>query len=102
MCLGIPMRVIEAGEHVALCERGPERRRIDLALVGPQPVGAWLLTFLDAAREVLSEAQAQQIERALQGLEAALAGRAGEVDAFFADLVGREPQLPAHLRKEDA
>ncbi|HIP52912.1 MAG TPA: HypC/HybG/HupF family hydrogenase formation chaperone, partial [Chromatiales bacterium] len=42
MCLGIPMQVIESGEGVALCRAGDEVRRIDMLLVGRQPVGTWL------------------------------------------------------------
>jgi hypothetical protein len=42
--------------------------------------------------------EAAQTAAALDALDAVLAG-AGEVDAFFADLVEREPQLPAHLKE---
>jgi hydrogenase assembly chaperone HypC/HupF len=97
MCLGIPMRVVEPADHEAWCEGRDGRRLVDLALVGPQPAGAWLLTFLGGAREVLSAESAGQIDRALDALAAVLAGDAAAVDAGFADLVGREPVLPAHL-----
>lgn len=101
MCLGIPMEVIETGEHRALC-RGPAGEvLIDLALVGPQPVGTWLLTFLEAAREVIDADRAEAINQALAALVAAQSGEA-DLDLFFADLVDREPQLPDFLRKDVA
>jgi hydrogenase expression/formation protein HypC len=102
MCIGIPMQVVESGAHHAWC-RGPEGQAlIDLALVGPQEPGTWLLTFLGAAREVLDPAAAAGITAALTGLAAALAGDQAGVDAAFADLSGRTPELPEHLRKAGA
>ena len=97
------MRVVEPMGHRAWCEGRDGRKLVDLALVGPQPAGAWLLTHLDAAREVLTAEAAGQIDRALDALAAALAGDAQGIAAGFADLIGREPQLPPHLvRKEPA
>ncbi|MGL4408363.1 MAG: HypC/HybG/HupF family hydrogenase formation chaperone, partial [Zoogloea sp.] len=45
MCLGVPYCVIEARGWIARCS-GPagEEQQIDLALVGEQPPGTWLLT----------------------------------------------------------
>lgn len=97
MCLGIPMRVIEPMGREALCEGRKGRQLVDTALVGAQPEGAWLLTFLGSAREVLTAEAAGQIDRALDALAGALAGDAAAIEAGFADLVGREPTLPAHL-----
>jgi hydrogenase expression/formation protein HypC len=97
MCVGIPMQVIECDGLVALCEGRGGRRRLDLALVGAQPAGTWLLAFLDSAREVLDPVVAAQIEAALAGLEAALNGET-DLDRHFADLVGRTPELPEHLK----
>lgn len=98
MCLGIPMQVVEPGEHRARCAGRGGEAVIDLALVGPQAPGAWLLTFLDAAREVIDAERAMAIGAALDALDAAGAG-ATDFDAFFADL-NREPQLPDFLRKD--
>ena len=79
---------------------------MDTLLVGNQAPGTWLLAYLGAAREVIDAERAFQINRALDGLQAALDGSAQQLDAFFEDLVGREPQLPLHLQalldKEDA
>ncbi len=101
MCIGIPMQVVQGGEHHAWCEGRDGRALIDLALVGSQLPGTWLLTFTGAAREVLDAETAARITAALEGLVAALAGDTGRVDSAFADLVGRTPQLPEHLRAKE-
>jgi len=97
MCIGIPMRVLAAGEGMALCEGRGQRERLNLMLVGAQPEGTWVLAFQGSAVRVLSEAEAAATNDALDALAAVLAG--GEaVEGFFADLAGREPELPEHLR----
>lgn len=98
MCIGVPMQIVEPGESHAWCDGRGGRSRVDLAIVGPQPAGAWVLAFQGAARRVLSADEAAQTNAALDALEAALAGEQ-DLGPFFADLVDREPQLPAHLRK---
>lgn len=98
MCLGIPVQVIECGEHFAHCAGRSGERRVDLSLVGPQAPGTWLLSFLDAAREVIEDERAAAINAALDALDAAQAG-ATDFSAFFADLE-REPQLPDFLRTQ--
>jgi hydrogenase expression/formation protein HypC len=98
MCLGVPMRVMESLGHAAWCEGRGERALVDLTLVGPQPVGTWVLTHLGAAREVLTPQAADSSNAALDALAAALSGDAARIDSGFADLVGREPALPEHLR----
>ena len=98
MCLGIPAQVLECGEYYARCRSRNGVLFIDLGLVGPQPAGTWLLTFLDAGREVISAERAAAINAALSALEAAQSG-ATDFTAFFADL-DREPQLPDFLRME--
>ncbi len=97
MCLGIPMQVVECHGYTALCQGRFGLRRLDLALVGEQPAGTWLLSFIDAAREVIDAATAARIDAALDGLEAAMAGEQ-DISRHFADLVDREPELPPHLR----
>lgn len=98
MCVGIPLRVAQCDGRFAWCEGRGGRQRIDLVLVGPQPAGTWLLTFLGAAREVMAEDEARRVNDALDALDAMLRGETVAVDDYFADLVGREPQLPPHLR----
>jgi hydrogenase expression/formation protein HypC len=99
MCLGIPMRVTDTDGGQAWCEGRGERRRVDTRLIDSPAVGDWLLVFHAVARERLSEERARDVGRALDALEAALAGET-DLDQHFADLVNREPELPEHLRKE--
>lgn len=97
MCVGIPMQVRHSQGLVAQCSGRQGSCQIDLTLVGPQPEGTWLLTFLNAAREVLEPAVAGQIDAALDALEAVARGET-DLDAYFSDLTAREPQLPEHLQ----
>jgi hydrogenase expression/formation protein HypC len=103
MCIGLPMQVI-AGDGAgtfAVCESRGARKRVDMLLVGELPLGAWVLEFHGAARRVLSDDEARQTLDALGALEAVLSnpGDSVAINAIFADLVEREPQLPEHLRK---
>ncbi|MBI5331250.1 MAG: HypC/HybG/HupF family hydrogenase formation chaperone [Betaproteobacteria bacterium] len=98
MCLGIPVQILETHGLIAHCASRSGPRTIDLALVGEHPPGVWLLTFIDAAREVIDAATAARINAALDGLEAAMAGET-DLSAHFADLIERTPQLPPHLRE---
>ena len=96
MCLGIPMRVVEVRQGMAVCEGLGERREINMQLVGDQPVGTWVLTFLDAAREILSEEDAASISDAVMAVNLVMQGQT-DVDHLFADLVDREPPRPPSL-----
>jgi hydrogenase expression/formation protein HypC len=98
MCLGIPYRIIESTAWVARCAGPGGEQEIDLSLVGAQPPGTWLLTFLGAAREVIDADRAAAINNALAALDAAMTGDTARIDALFADLTGREPMLPDHLK----
>jgi hydrogenase expression/formation protein HypC len=102
MCVGIPARVVRMDESGALraqCEGREGACVVDMSLTGPLEPGTWVLTFLGAAREVIDAARASDINAALDALEAIARGETGNsLDAFFADLAHREPQLPEHLR----
>jgi hydrogenase expression/formation protein HypC len=101
MCIGIPMRVVEGDGVAAVCEGRGARERIDMLIVGAQPPGTWVLVFHGVARRVLTDTEAQQTLDALDALGIALNAPEGgreAIDALFADLVDREPQLPEHLR----
>ena len=98
MCIGIPMQVVDAAERISWCEGRGQRLRLDLALVGEQSAGTWVLAFQGSAVRVLTPEEAAQTNAALDALEAALDGNTN-FDAFFADLTEREPQLPAHLKR---
>jgi len=99
MCIGIPMQVVAQDGSFAWCEGDQQRERLDMMLVGDQPVGTWVLGFHGAARQLLSETEAAQARAGRKALAAVLRGDE-RIDEYFADLVGREPELPAHLRKE--
>jgi len=96
MCLGVPMSIVEGDDISALCQRGDEQRRVSLLLVGAQSVGTQVLVHIDTAVRVLEADEAALIDRALDGLAAAMCGE--DFESAFADLVDREPQLPEHLR----
>lgn len=101
MCVGEPMQVISAAEATACCrDRHGQTQTIDLLLVGPVPAGTWLLVFLNVAREVIDAERAAVIREALDALAALMRGEAADLDAAFADLVGREPQLPDFLKEQ--
>jgi hydrogenase expression/formation protein HypC len=97
MCIGLPLQVTAIDGQRAWCEADGHRECLDMTLVGPQAPGTWVLAFLGSARQVLGEDEAAQARAGRQALAAVLAGH-GQVDDFFADLVGRTPQLPEHLR----
>lgn len=103
MCIGVPMRVVGGDGVAAVCEGRAARERVDMLIVGAQPPGTWVLVFNGAARRVLTDAEALQTLDALDALAIALreqdAGREA-IDALFADLADREPQLPEHLRSQ--
>jgi len=95
------MQVIRMEGSTALCEGRDGVERIDTMLIGPLQPGQWILSFLGAAREVIDAERAAQVADALTALESILHGDAGNealIQAGFADLVGREPQLPEFLR----
>lgn len=97
MCIGIPMQVVELRGESAVCVYRGQPSLVDMMLVGEQPVGSWLLVFLDAAREVISAEKAGQIADALEAMRLAMQGET-DIDHLFADLVDREPELPEFLR----
>ena len=97
MCIGVPLQVQDSEGSHAWCAADGQRERLDMALVGMQPAGTWVLGFQGAARQVLDPAEAARSRAGRQALAAVLAGEV-DVDRFFADLLGREPRLPDHLR----
>lgn len=98
MCIGIPMQVTSVAETGAWCEGRGQRTKLDFLLVGEQPPGSWVLAFQGSALRPLTADEAARINAALDALEAALRG-ANDFDAFFSDLVEREPELPDHLKR---
>ncbi|TCJ88387.1 HypC/HybG/HupF family hydrogenase formation chaperone [Cocleimonas flava] len=101
MCIGIPMQVIEMRESHALCEADGKQELIDMLLVGDQPKGTWILNFLGAAREVMSNEFAEQTRQALKALDNVINGETDDCQQFdhlFPDLINQEPKLPEHLK----
>lgn len=96
MCLGLPMTVVETDDFSALCQRENEQRRVSTLLIDRPAVGARVLVHVDTAVRVLEAGEADAIDRAIDGLAAALTGQSFE--HLFADLTDREPELPEHLR----
>jgi hypothetical protein len=70
MCIGLPMRIVDASGGSALAERGGVR--------------------------VLADGEAAHIDAALEAMKRVLHGGDG-IDTLFADL-DRAPLLPPHLR----
>lgn len=97
MCIGIPMQVMEVEDMFAWCEGRNGRVRINTMLTGDVRQGDWLLTFMDSAREVIDAGRAALINSALEALDRVAAGET-DFDDCFADLIGREPQLPDFLQ----
>lgn len=95
MCVGIPMQVVACEGLAAKCISRDRAETVDLALTGPLEPGTWVLVFLGAAREVLTLEAADQITRALDGLQSLMNG--GDLGDAFADLEARSPSLPPHL-----
>ncbi len=91
MCLSIPKRIVEwevASENAgdfAWVERDGQRERINMMLIGHQPLGTWVLTSLGLAREVIENDQLALIEDALSALAASLEGHF-DPDRHFQDL----------------
>jgi len=101
MCLGIPMQVVSVlSEHLSHCQGMGKQKNIDMSLVGEQPVGTWVVTFLDAAREVVDDDRAKQMTDALEAVELAMFSDGSGIDSLFADIIDREPELPPHLQAE--
>jgi hydrogenase expression/formation protein HypC len=101
MCLAIPMQVLAAEAHRAWCRGRNGDEWLDSRITGPLIPGQWVLAHLGAAREVIDGERAAQVGAAVDALAALLAGQ-GDAEAViaghFADLVGREPELPDFLR----
>ena len=99
MCIGIPMQVIECNGLHSRCRANDGEYEIDVSLVGALQPGQWIMVFLGAAREIISQETATAASNALTALAMAMRGET-DIDHLFADLVGREPSLPDHLTKK--
>ncbi len=87
MCIGVPVRIVETGEFMALGRGRNGDEPVNMMLIGPQPEGAWVLNFLGSAREVLTEEDALNINKALDGLAAIRQGETDiDIDNYFPGL----------------
>lgn len=86
---------------MAVCTGRNGEVRLDARLCGTLAPGQWVLGFLGAVREIIDEERARLVDAALDALEGLLSGEAVDLDRHFADLAGREPQLPGFLRSAD-
>jgi len=87
MCIGVPVQVIEDNGIVAKCKGRNGEVQVNMMLVGPQPVGTWLLNFLGSAREVVTKEEADKIERAFDALNEVMNGQENiDVEKYFPDL----------------
>lgn len=99
MCIGVPMKILSAGEFTARCmdEASGMAQSVDTRLVGAVMPGQWLLVFLGTARRVLDDDEAALIRSALRSLTAVADG--DDIAGLFPDLDNREPVLPPHLEQ---
>jgi len=97
MCIGIPMQVERCDDGMAECAGRGRRERLNTMLLGDLSPGTWVLAYRGCAMRSMTEDEASQTNDALDALDAAASGT-GDFDAFFADLVGREPTLPPHMK----
>lgn len=96
MCVGIPMQLsVVTGIAGRVSDQG-HPHLVDLSLTPDARPGDWVLVFLGTSREILPEAEACLILKALDGLSAIMAG--GDSGTAFADLDARVPSLPPHLQ----
>jgi hydrogenase expression/formation protein HypC len=87
MCIGIPVKIVKTGDFVAVCEGRNGVENVNTMLIGPQPVGTWVLNFLGSARQVLTKKEAENINKALDGLDKINQGvKKIDVDKYFPDI----------------
>ncbi len=68
---------------------------VNLALVGPQEAGVWVLVFAEHARRVLDAEEARQIDLALDAVEASFSGET-DFERFFPGL----PSSPGQGKRQ--
>lgn len=83
MCIGIPLRVIEAGDGMAVCAGDEGPRTVRTSLLGTVQPGDWLLVFLHDAVQTLDASRAAEIQATLALVGGALHGGAADLLAAF-------------------
>ena len=74
MCVGTPVQVVQSHEVMSVCRGRNGMEDVNMLLVGQQPVGTWVISFLGWAREVIDVEQAKDIDLALDGLHQIMDG----------------------------
>ncbi|MBC7917520.1 MAG: HypC/HybG/HupF family hydrogenase formation chaperone [Rhodoferax sp.] len=82
MCVATPVQVVESQEVMSLCRGRNGDESVNMLLIGQQPVGTWVLSFLGWAREVIDEQRAKEIDLALDGLQQIMDG-ADAIDVAY-------------------
>jgi len=93
VCIGIPVQVIEEGEFMSLCKGRNGEVQVNMMLIGPQPIGTWVVNFLGSAREIISEEDAINLDKALDGMQELMTGNEIDVDHYFPDMAMTQDQL---------
>lgn len=79
--------MIENRDFIAVCEGRNGVEEVNMMLIGAQEEGTWVLNYLGSAREVISEDEAQKIDKALDGLAQIMNGAEEiDVDTYFPDM----------------
>jgi hydrogenase expression/formation protein HypC len=60
MCLGVPAKILETSDGIAVVELGGVRREISVMLIENASVGEWVIIHAGFAIERLSEEEAEQ------------------------------------------
>ncbi len=68
MCVGLPLRLEAVEGIVGRATEDGQTQLLDLTLLPDAQPGDWVLGFLGTAREILPEAEALLIRKALRGL----------------------------------
>ena len=95
MCVGTPVQLIAVDGLTATGSGAHGIVPIVLALVGPQALGAHVLSHLGTAIRVLEPQEAQAIADAMEAVLCATRG--DPFEHLLADLIDRPPSLPPHL-----
>ena len=82
MCVGRPVQVMQSHELMSVCRGRNGIEHVNMLLLGQQPVGTWVLSFLGWAREVIDEQQARDIDLALDGMQKIMGG-ADAIDVAY-------------------
>lgn len=90
------MQITAIDGIAATTTNGDVTELVDLSLTPDAKTGDWVLTFLGASREIITQDDARKISAALDGLRAVMQGE--ELGDAFADLEEKGPQLPPHLQ----